>query len=73
MHPFRKKSKEHANKFENRCFQEVRFHPFVKAQIDAVKEPQFTSSDIKIIKIHIVKPEALEQVILELNLLKNKN
>ncbi|WP_447768607.1 hypothetical protein [Sphingobacterium faecium] len=73
MHPFRNKNKEHTNKCSNSCSPEVSFHPFVKVQGGTLGKNQFTSNDIEVLEGPIVKPDALEQVVLEMNLLKNKN
>lgn len=59
----------------NKDSQKVQFHPFVRAQLKLSLQEDVTPvrKDINIIQIRIVKPDALEQVVLEMNLLKNKN
>lgn len=73
MHPFRNKNKEHTNKCSTSCSPEVSSHPFVKVQEGALGKNQLTSNHIELLVTPIVKPDALEQVLLEMNLLKNKN
>lgn len=73
MHPFRNKNREHTSIYAYRCSPEVSSHPFVKVQEGALGNNQLTSNHIELLVTPIVKPDALEQVLLEMNLLKNKN
>lgn len=75
MHPFHKNNGKHAIWHRNNGSLKGSFHPFLRSQ----KKLKVDDEDIKFAIIlpsnqtRIVKQEALEQVLLQINLLKNKN
>lgn len=73
MHPFRNKNRNHSIMNENKDSQKVNSHPFVRSNFQLIDNGTELHNIVKIQEIPIVNEETLEQVILEMNLMKNKN
>lgn len=73
MHPFRNKNSKHSIRNENKDSQKEKSHPFVRSNPLFMDKDSTPCQTIRIQQIPIVNVETLEQVIQEINLMRNKN
>jgi hypothetical protein len=73
MHPFRKKNRNHSTKNENKDSQKVQFHPFVRTPLQLLGKDAEVPKFMEIQQVRIINEDTLQQVVFEMNLVKNKN
>ncbi|TCR07644.1 hypothetical protein [Sphingobacterium anhuiense] len=73
MHPFRNKNRNHSIMNENKDSKKPNAHPFVRSNFHLLDKDTKSHNMLKIQQVPIVNEETLEQVIFEMNLMKNKN
>lgn len=73
MHPFRNKNRNHSIMNENKDSQKANAHPFVRSNFQLLDDDTKLHNMVKMKNVPIVNGETLEQVIFEMNLMKNKN